>query len=144
LNVAIILQYKGDLVHTIGADASLEEAARSLDEKRIGALVVVDELRRVRGVLSERDITREIARRGAAALGAPVSAAMSENVITASPSDTVEELMDRMTDRRVRHLPVVTGAGRLCGIVSIGDVVKWRLQAAVSEVEAMREYITMR
>jgi CBS domain-containing protein len=143
MNVAIILQYKGDYVHTIEPDARLVDAARELDDKRIGALVVADRFRRVLGVLSERDITREIARRGARALDEPVSAAMTEDVVTASPSDSLEELMDRMTDRRVRHLPVIS-AGRLVGIVSIGDVVKHRLETAVLEVEAMRQYITMR
>ncbi len=143
MNVAIILQHKGDVVYTVEPDASLREAARTLDQRRIGALVVVDGRGSVRGVLSERDITREIARRGASALDAPVSSAMSRDVVTAAPADTIEELADLMTDRRIRHLPVVAG-GRLAGIVSIGDVVKWRIQVAVSEAEAMREYIATR
>jgi CBS domain-containing protein len=141
MNVAAILQDKGDAVHTIAPGERLAEAAKTLDRKAIGALVVVDERRRVLGVLSERDVTREVARRGAAALDAAVSSAMTEDVVTASPADTLHELMSRMTDRRIRHLPVISG-GQLVGIVSIGDVVKWRIRDAELEAQAMREYIT--
>jgi CBS domain-containing protein len=141
MNVAAILQDKGDTVHTIEPGARLEDAAKALDRLAIGALVVVDARRRVLGVLSERDIAREIARRGAAALGAAASTAMTEEVVTATPADTLHELMSRMTKRRIRHLPVISG-GKLVGLVSIGDVVKWRIREAELEAQAMRDYIT--
>jgi CBS domain-containing protein len=140
LNVAAILQDKGDAVHVIGPDVRLEDAARRLDELNIGALVVVDAERQVLGVLSERDVTREIARKGLAALGESTSEAMTSEVVTAAPADTLHELMGRMTDRRIRHLPVIAN-GRLSGIVSIGDVVKWRIKDAELEAQAMRAYI---
>ena len=140
MNVAAILQDKGAYVHTIGPDVRLLEAARLLDQHKIGALVVVDGRRKVLGVLSERDITREVARRGADALEAPASSAMTADVVTAAPADTLHELMSRMTDRRIRHLPVISG-GALAGLVSIGDVVKWRIQDAEFQAQAMRDYI---
>jgi CBS domain-containing protein len=140
MNVAAILQDKGDRVHVIGPEVRLEEAARRLDELNIGALVVVDREGQVLGVLSERDITREIARKGAAALGETASHAMTAEVVTAGPADTLDELMSRMTDRRIRHLPVIK-RGRLSGLVSIGDVVKWRIKDAELEAQAMRAYI---
>ena len=92
MNVAAILQDKGDEVHTIAPDTRLQEAARVLDQRKIGALVVVDARRKVLGVLSERDITREVARRGAEALEAPASSAMTVDVVTAAPADTLDEL----------------------------------------------------
>jgi CBS domain-containing protein len=141
MNVAAILQDKGEAVHTVGPDERLGAAAQALDRLKIGALVVVDKGRRVLGVLSERDITREVARRGAQALDAPTSSAMTQDVVTAAPADTLHELMARMTDRRIRHLPVMSG-GRLVGLVSIGDVVKWRIQEAELEAQAMRDYIS--
>jgi CBS domain-containing protein len=141
MNVVAILQDKGDTVHTIAPDAQISAAAQALDRLAIGALVVVDARHRVLGVLSERDITREVARRGEAALEAPVSTAMTQEVVTAAPADTLHELMSRMTEGRIRHLPVIAG-GRLVGIVSIGDVVKWRIREAELEAQAMRDYIT--
>lgn len=140
LNVAAILQDKGDTVYTIAPEARLQDAASLMDQRKIGALVVVDGRRRVLGVLSERDITREVARGGAAALEAPASAAMTADVVTAAPADTLDELMSRMTDRRIRHLPVISG-GELAGLVSIGDVVKWRIRDAEFQAQAMRDYI---
>lgn len=140
MNVAAILREKGDEVHVVSPSDQLSEAARSLDEKKIGALVVVDRQGRVRGVLSERDLARAIARKGAEALEAPVSEAMTRDVVTASLADTLENLMARMTDRRVRHLPVIA-QGRLAGLVSIGDVVKWKISLAELETRAMRDYI---
>lgn len=140
MNVAAILQDKGCEVHAVGPEVRLEEAARRLHALNIGALVVIDGEGQVLGVLSERDITREIAVKGPAALEETASAAMTAEVVTACPADTLDELMSRMTDRRIRHLPVLSG-GRLSGLVSIGDVVKWRIRDVELEAQAMRAYI---
>lgn len=138
--IAHVVRDKGALVHTLSADATLEEAARELSAHKIGALVVVDENRGVIGVLSERDIVREVARRGGACLTDKVSAAMSREVIVAIPTETVDEGLGRMTDRRIRHLPVIA-EGELVGIISIGDLVKHRIAAVEAEAAAMQAYI---
>jgi CBS domain-containing protein len=139
--ISHILLAKGAKVHTLPGEASLREAAQALAANRVGAVVVVNEKGGPIGVLSERDIVREVGRRGADALAAPVSAAMSTTVITAEPNETVDEGLGRMTDRRIRHLPVVID-GRLAGIVSIGDLVKARIEAVEQDAAALREYIT--
>ncbi len=138
--IAHVLREKGSAVHTLSASATLEAAARELAERRVGALVVVDADGAIAGVLSERDIVRQIAARGASALASSVGDAMSRNVVTAHPDETVDEGLERMTDRRFRHLPVVAG-GRLAGIVSIGDLVKFRIAAVEAEAAAMQAYI---
>ena len=140
MNVAAIISDKGSTVFTISPDATVGEAAKVLDQKKVGALVV-ERQGAVCGVLSERDITREIARTGAAALEGAVSAAMTADVVTAGLADTLDELLGRMTSRRVRHLPVVVD-GALSGLVSIGDVVKWKIREAEDEARAMRDYIS--
>jgi len=139
--IAHVLREKGSQVHTLPVESSLERAARELDERKIGALVVVDSDGRTAGVISERDIVRVIARTGADALGSPVSAAMSRSVITAQPHESIDECLARMTDRRIRHLPVVE-SGRLVGVVSIGDLVKNRIAAVEAEAAAMQAYIS--
>jgi CBS domain-containing protein len=128
-------------VHTLPAEATLEQAAKELLEKKVGALVVLDGAGRVAGVFSERDLVREIARHGANALSAEVGAAMSREVITAAVDETIDECLSRMTDRRVRHLPVIAEEVRLLGIVSIGDLVKHRIAKAEAESAAMQAYI---
>ncbi|MGE0597782.1 MAG: CBS domain-containing protein [Hyphomonadaceae bacterium] len=138
--IAHVIRDKGAVVHTIGANATLEEAAKELNDRRVGALVVLDEERAVIGVLSERDIIREIARGGAAHLNDSVGSAMSRNVVVAVPEETIDEGLGRMTDRRVRHLPVIV-AGELVGVVSIGDLVKHRIALAEAESAAMQAYI---
>lgn len=138
--IAHVLREKGAAVHTLPADATLEHAARELDSRRVGSLVVVDEKGDIVGVLSERDLTREIARRGAACLAERVRSVMTRDVITASPDETIDDGLARMTDRRVRHLPVLEN-GRLIGIVSIGDLVKHRIAAVEAEAAAMQAYI---
>lgn len=139
--IAHVLRDKGSDVHTISSAISLEEAARELHAKKVGAIVVIGEEGEVAGVLSERDIVREVARRGGGSLGDPVSSAMTRSIITAALNETIDDGLARMTDRRVRHLPVVEG-GRLVGIVSIGDLVKHRIAAAEAVVAAMEAYIT--
>jgi len=138
--IAQIIRDKGAVVHTLAASATLEEAARELYEKRVGALVVMDAENAIIGVFSERDLVREIARRGAKALQDDVASAMSREVFTARMEETIDDCLSRMTDRRVRHLPVVEGV-RLVGIISIGDLVKHRIALAEAESAAMQAYI---
>lgn len=135
-----ILREKGREVYSVAESASLKEAAELLDTRKVGAMVILNEAGSVIGVISERDIVRGVARSGAAALKQPVSESMTRQVVTARPKETIEAAMDRMTDRRIRHLPVVEGS-RLIGIVSIGDLVKWRIAEATAEVAAIRSYI---
>jgi CBS domain-containing protein len=135
-----ILREKGAEVHSVAESASLKEAAELLDTRKVGAMVILNEAGGLIGVISERDIVRAVARSGAGALKHPVSELMTRQVVTARPKETIEAAMDRMTDRRIRHLPVVDGS-RLIGIVSIGDLVKWRIAEATAEVAAIRSYI---
>lgn len=139
--IAHVLREKGAAVHTLQADATLEQAAQELFTRRVGALVVLDVDGAILGVFSERDLVREVAKRGASALSDSVSAAMTRDVVTARLDENVDEGLARMTDRRVRHLPVVEEV-RLVGIVSIGDLVKHRIAAAEAEAAAMQAYIT--
>jgi CBS domain-containing protein len=138
--IAHVLREKGAVVHALEADATLEHAAKELNSRGVGALVVLDAAGGLVGVLSERDIVREVAARGAGCLADRVGSAMSREVITAEPSETIDEGLSRMTDRRVRHLPVLS-AGKLVGIISIGDLVKHRIAVAEAEAAAMQAYI---
>ncbi|MEM9842759.1 MAG: CBS domain-containing protein [Pseudomonadota bacterium] len=135
-----ILRDKGNGVETIPDTATLAEAAKRLDQKRIGAIVAVNAQGDVIGVLSERDIVRRFARNGKKTLTMAVSEAMTRSVITAAPTEDVDTCLGRMTDRRVRHLPVVA-KGKLLGIISIGDLVKYKIDAVLAEAEAMEAYI---
>lgn len=139
--IAQVIGDKGAVVHSLAASATLEDAARELNEKRVGALVVIDAEGAIIGVFSERDLVREVARRGARALESDVASAMSREVITAHPDETIDDCLGRMTDRRVRHLPVVIENVRLVGIVSIGDLVKHRIAMAEAQNAAMQAYI---
>ena len=138
--IAQLLKGKGDLVFTISPDETLAVAAAQLVERRVGALVVLGAGDQVVGILSERDLVRLMAERGAAALQAPVSDCMTAEVIFADPSETVDALLGRMTDRRIRHLPVCRDT-RLIGIVSIGDLVKRKIAEAEEEAEGLKAYI---
>jgi len=138
--VAEILKDKGDAVYTIRPDLSLAGACAELAARRVGALVVCDG-DRVVGVMSERDVVRAAARDGKACLDRPVSDYMSAEVVFAAPAETVAILMERMTERRIRHLPVLKD-GRLGGVISIGDVVKCQIAEATREAESLRTYIT--
>ncbi len=140
MNAAGILQDKGGDAFGVQANASLQEAAQMLDEKKIGAVLVRGDDGQVCGVLSERDVARQVARQGAAALDRPVTDCMSRKVITAHPNDSLDDLMNTMTDRRIRHLPVVENDS-LRGMISIGDVVKYKINEAEAEAEAMHNYI---
>lgn len=140
MQVKHILREKGCEVVTIGSEATLSDAARLLAHRHIGAAVVSDGDGSVAGILSERDIVRAIAEHGVAALGQSVGRYMTRSISTCSEVDTVDELMEVMTHGRFRHVPVLDGV-RLCGIVSIGDVVKTRIAETVREAESLREYI---
>jgi CBS domain-containing protein len=140
MNVSAILSAKGREVETAPLEATLKQIADVLAQRRIGAIVIVDADERVQGIVSERDIIRALAKSGADALANPVSSVMTRNVIACSESDTLDQLMAAMTTGRFRHLPV-TKEGKLIGIVSIGDVVKYHISEVEMEATAMREYI---
>jgi CBS domain-containing protein len=135
-----ILSLKGREVATIEPGRSLSEAARVLAERRIGALLIVDGDRPVAGIISERDIVRAVAMHGAKALDEPVSRFMTEKVVTCTGETSINDVMELMTQQKFRHIPVVE-SGRLSGIVSIGDVVKLRLEEVEAETQAIKEYI---
>jgi CBS domain-containing protein len=141
MNAEAILQSKGHEVITITPEDTVLEAAQILDQRRIGAAVVINDAGKVCGVLSERDVARQVARHGGDSLQKPVSDCMSRNVITAKPDDTLDMLLSCMTDRRIRHLPVMA-QGKLVGVISIGDVVKRKITETEAEAEAMKAYIS--
>jgi CBS domain-containing protein len=136
-----ILGEKGREVVSISSDATLSEAARLLARRRIGAIVVRDEAGALAGILSERDVVRAVADESVTALARPVSAYMTRAVATCTEQDTIEDLMEMMTNGRFRHMPVVEN-DRITGMISIGDVVKTRIAETVQEAASLREYIT--
>jgi CBS domain-containing protein len=142
MNVEHILASKGREVKTIRPNVSIAEALRRLRAEGIGSLVVSENGTNLAGILSDRDILNAIADHGIDVLGESVRSVMTEKVFTCSRDDRVSALMALMTDRRIRHVPVVEKDGRLCGMISIGDVVKQRLDDIQSEADALREYVT--
>jgi CBS domain-containing protein len=140
MTVSTILASKGRDVVTVEPNATLSSAVALLAQKRIGAVLVLGVDRRVAGILSERDIVRALAERGAGALDEPVSQVMTRRVSTCTESETISSIMERMTDGKFRHFPVAD-QGRVVGIVSIGDVVKHRLHQMERESAAMHDYI---
>ena len=139
MQVQAILGNKGGTVVSIQPQATIADACRLLAEHRIGAVLVMED-DRVVGVFSERDTVRALAQHGGDALDIRLSEVMTRDVLTCSPEDGIDDIMGVMTARRVRHLPVVED-GRLIGIVSIGDVVKYRLDETKLEVESLRDYV---
>ena len=137
--VAEILKSKGGDVFSITPDMTLAQACGELERRKVGALIVCDG-DRVVGVFSERDLVKAVAADGATGLDSPVSRYMTKDVIFAEPGETVVILMGRMTDRRIRHLPVLKDK-RLSGVISIGDVVKCQIAEATREAESLRTYI---
>ena len=140
MTVRAILDAKGHDVLTLGPNETLSDAIRTLAERRIGALVITNGDRKIVGILSERHIVRVMAREGAAALDLPVRSAMTPKVRICNENHTVNEVMEIMTEGRFRHLPVEKD-GQLHGIVSIGDVVKRRIEDVEREAEEIRAYI---
>lgn len=139
MNVATILKAKGHDVESIGPDVTLGDAVRVLGAKRIGAVLVMQGAQLV-GILSERDIVKTLAHSGAEALDRKVRDTMTSRLVTCGLNDSVDQLMDMMTEGRFRHLPVVDD-GKLVGVISIGDVVKHRIAETVMETEALKLYI---
>ena len=140
MTVKAILARKGSDVVTAAPAALLADAVKVLAARRIGALVVTGADRRIVGILSERDIVRALAEKGPAALDMPIAGAMTRKVFTCRAEETVREIMERMTAGKSRHVPVVE-EGRLAGIISIGDVVKSRVDGMEEESAALRDYI---
>ena len=138
--VSQILRDKGEDVFAVEPSDTVAHAAALLRQHKIGALVVRDAAGKVAGILSERDIVWGVAHLGEAALKQTVADCMTKDVILARPNETVDQLMARMTDKRIRHLPVVDD-GKLAGIVSIGDLVKHKIGEIEAEAEALKGYI---
>ena len=141
MQVRHILQQKGRDIVAIPPTATLRDAAQLLAKKRIGALLIKDGAA-LAGILSERDLVRAIAAEGADALDRKVAAYMTKSVATCTESDTVEDLMEMMTRGRFRHVPVIDADKTLCGLVSIGDVVKSRIAETLNEANSLRDYIS--
>jgi CBS domain-containing protein len=135
-----LLNAKGRQVFTVSPDDSLSSVAALLHTRKVGAFIVTDRVGRVVGIVSERDIIGAIAESGAEALVKPVSEIMTRDVIFADQGETIESLLERMTDRRIRHLPVMDGS-RLVGIVSIGDLVKSKISEVEFEANTLKSYI---
>jgi CBS domain-containing protein len=141
MSVAQILREKGNNIISVEESASVSEVLAVLKEHRIGAVLVMDQ-GKVCGVLSERDVVRALPDKGAALLDEPVHVLMTRDVVYCDSNDSLESLMARMTENRIRHLPVQDN-GKLAGIVTIGDVVKYRIAETEHEAEALRSYITL-
>lgn len=135
-----IISIKSHEILTVKSKTTLKEAATLLTQRKIGALPVVDDIGSLIGIISERDIVRICASDNADAMGSLVENAMTTKLEVASLDDSIDMALARMTDRRIRHLPVVE-AGKLVGIVSIGDLVKIQIDRALAEADAMRAYI---
>lgn len=137
--VADILKSKGSGVVTSPPSLPVADAARLLAEKRIGSILILDR-GKVAGILSERDIVRALATEGPSCLDGPVSRLMTAKVVTCTPGQTISQVMEMMTTGRFRHVPVIED-DRVIGMISIGDVVKWRLEEAQEEVRQMAAYV---
>jgi CBS domain-containing protein len=141
MTVASILADKGNKVITHGSDSSVLTVLDTLAVHKIGAIMITKGNMEIEGIVSERDIVRAIARDGVEIVNNSVSTIMTGNVITCSESDTINSVMEKMSAGRFRHLPVAKD-GKLVGLISIGDVVKRKIEQIEQEAEAMREYIT--
>lgn len=140
MRISDVIRRKGDLVVTIRSDATVQQLLEILEEHKIGALVVSDDGSTVTGIVSERDVTRHLRTQGAGLLEQAVATIMTSEVQTCTPEDDIEDLARTMTDRRFRHVPVVVD-GQLKAIVSIGDVVKWRIDELQTERDQLVHYI---
>ena len=139
MTVRAILDTKGHQVVSVALDAKVSAAVKILSQKRIGAVLVMNGSK-IEGILSERDVVRVLGERGASALDEPVKTAMTAKVVTCRQADSVGHIMEKMTQGKFRHLPVVENE-RVVGLISIGDVVKWRVAEFEREQEALHEYI---
>ncbi len=141
MHVEGLLSSKGDAVVTVSPTASVGDVVATLARHHVGALVVSDDGTHVHGIVSERDVVRSLAEHGSDLLDHEVSSIMTREVVTCELTTTVDELSSRMTERRIRHMPVVVD-GELAGIVSIGDVVKDRIRDLETEAQTLHEYIS--
>lgn len=140
MNVASILKNKGSNIITASKSDEISAVAKLLHDNGIGAVLIVDDQQNVDGVISERDIVRGLALYGPPCMARKVEDLMTANVITCTPSDTIDQVMSLMTTKRIRHLPVMA-EGSLSGFISIGDIVKYRMEEVEREAAAMRDYI---
>ena len=140
MRISDVIRRKGDLVVTVRSDASVQQLLEILEEHKIGALVVSDDDETVTGIVSERDVARHLRSTGAGLLDQTVATIMTSDVQTCTPEDFIEDLARTMTDRRIRHVPVVAD-GHLVAIVSIGDIVKWRIDELQTERDHLVHYI---
>jgi CBS domain-containing protein len=141
MTVATVLRQKGSAVISVRPEDSVAAAAEIISRRRIGAVVVLDEAGRLVGILSERDVVRGLTQHGAALLGLAVSALMTQAVQVVGPETSVDEAMEIMDAGYFRHLPVQGADGRLCGIVSIRDLVRYRITSQQSDVESLQAYV---
>ncbi|MBM6403163.1 CBS domain-containing protein [Phycicoccus sp. CSK15P-2] len=141
MRIADVVKRKGGEVVTVSSDATVTELLSLLSEHKIGAVVVSDDGTGLDGIVSERDIVRHLETDGAALLDAPVRQIMTSDVHTCTPDDDLEDMAARMTDRRIRHVPVLS-EGALAAIVSIGDIVKFRIDTLQAERDQLRDYIS--
>ena len=139
--VSVLLDRKDTALEALSLGATVRDAVERLAARNIGAIVVADAEGRLAGILSERDIVRELAATGPGILDVAIERLMTSEVETCTPATNTNELMRTMTDRRVRHIPVVDGDWCLVGIVSIGDVVKWQLDELTTEAEELANYV---
>lgn len=140
MHVSAILKSKGSTIVTIRPEEQISAVAQILAVNRIGAVLCVSPAGEIVGILSERDIVRGLAAKGAIVLSLPAGELMTRRVVACRPDDTIASVMERMTDGRFRHMPVMEGS-KLVGIISIGDVVKHRIEEVGQEVESLRDYV---
>jgi CBS domain-containing protein len=141
MRIEDVLRHKGAEVVTVVPEATVESLLALLEEHKIGAAVVSEDGTRVRGIVSERDIVRALAARGSDLLGEPVRSIMTTEVVCVSPEEAIDHLMEIMTNKRFRHVPILDSDSRLMGIVSIGDVVKSRLAELQTERDSLATYV---
>jgi CBS domain-containing protein len=143
MKVEDIIKSKGNDVYTIHADAIVSDALRMLNEKRIGALIVVDNHEEIRGIVTERDIMKQCYERHTNIKGVAIQDVMTprEKLIVCALADDMDQIMDTMTTKRIRHIPVVDEAGALLGIISVGDVIKILLTHKDHEIRYLKDYI---
>ncbi|MVT00673.1 CBS domain-containing protein [Devosia marina] len=141
MHVDTILQTKGIVVHTLPKTGTLADAVTLLNTHNIGAVVITDDKQHIVGILSERDIVRQLGKNPNGALSLSIADCMTKGVVTAERTTTIDDVMESMTKRRIRHMPIAEG-GKLVGIISIGDVVKLKIAEVEHEAEALREYIS--
>ena len=142
MNIDTILRVKGRTVHTVSEQLTVGDAMRRMHDERVSALVVSGDGANIDGIVSDRGLMNVLVEHGTEVLGRSIGEIMTRKVFTCSRGDSVGAIMALMTDRRIRHIPVVDGDGRLCGIVSIGDVVKHHLDEIQREAADLREYIS--